>query len=44
MKIECKMGTGQVPQMTHKKYMGRKDGPFDMICPISRYAMSPYQN
>jgi hypothetical protein len=37
MKTGLEMGTDEVPQMTHPKYMGSKDGPFYMICPITRY-------
>jgi len=41
MKTRLDMGTDQVPQMTHPKYMGSKYGSFYMICPISRYVNEP---
>jgi hypothetical protein len=41
MKTILEMGTNQVPQMTHPKYMGSKDCPFNKIFPISRYVDEP---
>jgi hypothetical protein len=41
MKTGLDMGTNQVPQMTHPKYMGSKDGSFYMVFPISRYESEP---